>query len=183
MVQGGPMMGTPLSTLDTPVTKLTNCLIAATREEFPPAPAESPCIRCGECESVCPVALLPQQLHWYARAQEDTKLERYHLFDCIECGACSYVCPSHIPLVVDYREAKAGYACSELKPQKPNTPNTASNFAKRGSPVKKPRNRHAGKPVRRNNAALPTRPSPAVSKSTCVAYGLPMLRLKHRSKG
>ncbi|MDQ7731117.1 electron transport complex subunit RsxC [Halomonas sp. SpR1] len=107
VIQGGPMMGTPLLTLDTPVTKLTNCLIAATLDELPPPPAESPCIRCGECESVCPVALLPQQLHWYARAQDDTKLERYHLFDCIECGACSYVCPSHIPLVVDYREAKS----------------------------------------------------------------------------
>nr|WP_298059246.1 electron transport complex subunit RsxC [uncultured Halomonas sp.] len=106
VIQGGPMMGTPLPTLDTPVTKLTNCLIAATREELPPAPAQSPCIRCGECERVCPVALLPQQLHWYARAEDDAKLERYHLFDCIECGACSYVCPSHIPLVVDYREAK-----------------------------------------------------------------------------
>lgn len=107
VIQGGPMMGAPLLTLDTPVTKLTNCLIAATLEELPPPPAESPCIRCGECESVCPVALLPQQLHWYARAQDDAKLERYHLFDCIECGACSYVCPSHIPLVVDYREAKS----------------------------------------------------------------------------
>lgn len=107
VIQGGPMMGSPQLTLDTPVTKLTNCLIAATLEELPPPPAESPCIRCGECESVCPVALLPQQLHWYARAQDDTKLERYHLFDCIECGACSYVCPSHIPLVADYREAKS----------------------------------------------------------------------------
>ncbi|MDQ7730053.1 electron transport complex subunit RsxC [Halomonas sp. SpR8] len=107
VIQGGPMMGTPLLTLDTPVTKLTNCLIAATLDELPPSPVEAPCIRCGECESVCPVALLPQQLHWYARAQDDTKLERYHLFDCIECGACSYVCPSHIPLVVDYREAKS----------------------------------------------------------------------------
>ena len=107
VIQGGHMMGSPLLTLDTPVTKLTNCLIAATLEELPPPPAESPCIRCGECESVCPVALLPQQLHWYARAQDDAKLERYHLFDCIECGACSYVCPSHIPLVVDYREAKS----------------------------------------------------------------------------
>ena len=106
VIQGGPMMGTPLLTLDTPVTKLTNCLIAATIAELPPAPAESPCIRCGECESVCPVALLPQQLHWYARAKDDAKMERYHLFDCIECGACSYVCPSHIPLVEDYREGK-----------------------------------------------------------------------------
>ncbi|MCH4810498.1 electron transport complex subunit RsxC [Vreelandella neptunia] len=107
VIQGGPMMGTPLLTLDTPVTKLTNCLIAATIDELPPPPAESPCIRCGECESVCPVALLPQQLHWYARVKDDAKLERYHLFDCIECGACSYVCPSHIPLVVDYHEAKS----------------------------------------------------------------------------
>tara|TARA_R110000796_G_scaffold118950_1_gene232914 strand:+ start:6310 stop:7983 length:1674 start_codon:yes stop_codon:yes gene_type:complete len=107
VIQGGPMMGAPLLTLDTPVTKLTNCLIAATIAELPPGPAESPCIRCGECESVCPVSLLPQQLHWYARAKDDAKMERYHLFDCIECGACSYVCPSHIPLVVDYREAKS----------------------------------------------------------------------------
>lgn len=105
-IQGGPMMGSPLLTLDTPVTKLTNCLIAATFDELPQAPAESPCIRCGECESVCPVALLPQQLHWYARAKDDAKMQRYHLFDCIECGACSYVCPSHIPLVDDYRDAK-----------------------------------------------------------------------------
>ncbi|CAO1663642.1 electron transport complex subunit RsxC [Halomonas sp. NYA30] len=107
VIQGGPMMGAPLLTLDTPVTKLTNCLIAATIAELPPAPVESPCIRCGECESVCPVSLLPQQLHWYARANDDAKMERYHLFDCIECGACSYVCPSHIPLVDDYREAKS----------------------------------------------------------------------------
>lgn len=107
VIQGGPMMGAPLLGLDTPVTKLTNCLIAATIAELPPSPAESPCIRCGECESVCPVSLLPQQLHWYARAKDDPKMERYHLFDCIECGACSYVCPSHIPLVVDYREAKS----------------------------------------------------------------------------
>lgn len=118
VIQGGPMMGTPLLDLDTPVTKLTNCLIAATLQELPPSPAESPCIRCGECESVCPVSLLPQQLHWYARAQNDTKMEHYHLFDCIECGACSYVCPSHIPLVVDYREAKSRIRLQRLEAAK-----------------------------------------------------------------
>ncbi|BCB62428.1 MULTISPECIES: electron transport complex subunit RsxC [Halomonadaceae] len=106
VVVGGPMMGTPLTSLAAPVTKTTNCLIAATEEELPPAPAEAPCIRCGACESVCPAQLLPQQLHWYARAQNDTALDAHHLFDCIECGACSYVCPSAIPLVQDYRSAK-----------------------------------------------------------------------------
>ncbi|WP_030072801.1 electron transport complex subunit RsxC [Halomonas alkaliantarctica] len=106
VIVGGPMMGTPLPILNTPVIKTTNCLIAATREELPPLPEESPCIRCGACESVCPVQLLPQQLHWYARAENDDTLEKLHLFDCIECGACSYVCPSYIPLVQDYRLAK-----------------------------------------------------------------------------
>lgn len=118
VIQGGPMMGTPLLTLDAPVTKLTNCLIAATIDELPQAPDESPCIRCGECESVCPVALLPQQLHWYARAKDDTKMEHYHLFDCIECGACSYVCPSHIPLVDDYREAKSRLRLQRIEAEK-----------------------------------------------------------------
>lgn len=107
LIHGGPMMGVALADLDTPVGKTTNCLIAATSDELPAPPTESPCIRCGACEDVCPASLLPQQLHWYARAEDDARLERYHLFDCIECGACSYVCPSHIPLVDDYREAKA----------------------------------------------------------------------------
>ena len=55
---------------------------------------------------MCPAQLLPQQLHWYARAENDAALEAHHLFDCIECSACSYVCPSALPLVQDYRSSK-----------------------------------------------------------------------------
>ncbi|QPL47983.1 electron transport complex subunit RsxC [Halomonas sp. A40-4] len=118
LIEGGPMMGTPLDDLEGMVTKTTNCLIAATRQELPPAPPESPCIRCGACEEVCPANLLPQQLHWYARAQDDTKLAHYRLFDCIECNACSYVCPSHIPLVADYRQAKTRLRQQQLETAK-----------------------------------------------------------------
>ena len=74
----------------------------------PSAQAVSECIRCGHCERVCPVSLLPQQLYWYARSAEHAALERYGLSDCIECGACSRVCPSQIPLVAVYRDAKRG---------------------------------------------------------------------------
>lgn len=118
LIEGGPMMGTPQADLSGVVTKATNCLIAATREELPPAPSESPCIRCGACEDVCPANLLPQQLHWYARAQDDAKLDHYRLFDCIECNACSYVCPSHIPLVADYRHAKTRLRHQQLETAK-----------------------------------------------------------------
>lgn len=106
LILGGPMMGVTLHEATIPVTKLTNCLIAATAQDFPPPPPEQPCIRCGACSEACPVALLPQQLLWFAKAGEFEKAEKHHLRACIECGACAYVCPSNIPLVQYYRHAK-----------------------------------------------------------------------------
>lgn len=106
LVLGGPMMGYTLESPEVPVIKTTNCVIAATASELPAPDPEQPCIRCGMCAEVCPMELLPQQLFWYARAQEFDKAEHLNLFDCIECGACSYVCPSSIPLVQYYRFAK-----------------------------------------------------------------------------
>lgn len=106
LVLGGPMMGYTLTTTAVPVTKTTNCVIAATAAELPAPPPEQPCIRCGQCAEVCPMELLPQQLFWYSKSGEFEKAEHLNLFDCIECGACSYVCPSSIPLVQYYRYAK-----------------------------------------------------------------------------
>ncbi|SHK59235.1 electron transport complex protein RnfC [Marinobacter antarcticus] len=106
LVLGGPMMGYTLTTTAVPITKTSNCIIAATASELPAPPPEQACIRCGQCAEVCPMELLPQQLFWHAKATEFEKAEHLNLFDCIECGACSYVCPSAIPLVQYYRYAK-----------------------------------------------------------------------------
>jgi len=106
LILGGPMMGFTLHSDEVAVTKATNCLLAASREETPRTEAERPCIRCGACAEVCPAQLLPQQIYWYARARDFDKVQDYHLFDCIECGCCAYVCPAHIPLVHYYRFAK-----------------------------------------------------------------------------
>jgi len=106
VIHGGPMMGYAIADVDRPVVKTTNCIIAATTEEFPEPGRERPCIRCGKCADVCPASLLPQQLYWYSKSDEINKSQEYKLFDCIECGACSYVCPSQIPLVDYYRYAK-----------------------------------------------------------------------------
>jgi len=105
LVIGGPMMGKSVTTDRIPVVKATNCiLVLSDEEEFG---NEQPCIRCGDCASVCPVQLLPQQLFWYACADNEAKLRSYGLIDCIECGCCDLVCPSHIPLTADFRMAKA----------------------------------------------------------------------------
>lgn len=103
---GGPMMGVGLQSLDTPVTKGTNCILAGSPALFPPPPPEMPCIRCGECAKVCPAELQPFELYWFSRAKIFGKAQEYSLFDCIECGCCSYVCPSRIPLVDYFRFAK-----------------------------------------------------------------------------
>ena len=118
LIMGGPMMGFSLPSLEVPVVKTTNCLLASTLEELPPPPPALPCIRCGECSEACPVSLLPQQLHFFALGQEHEQLKAHNLFDCIECGACAYVCPSNIPLVQYYRAAKGEIRELEQKQQK-----------------------------------------------------------------
>ncbi len=105
VLMGGPMMGFGISSLDAPVIKTTNCILARPKNQPHRQPA-MPCIRCGQCADVCPARLLPQQLYWYSHAKDFDKVQDYNLFDCIECGCCAYVCPSHIPLVQYYRFAK-----------------------------------------------------------------------------
>lgn len=106
LLMGGPMMGFNVPSLAVPVVKATNCILALPPEQTRPEAAAQPCIRCGECATVCPARLLPQQLYWHARAREFDRAEALNLFDCIECGCCALVCPSHIPLVQYYRFAK-----------------------------------------------------------------------------
>jgi electron transport complex protein RnfC len=116
-ILGGPMMGYNLSGDDLPVTKTANCILVGV-EDAAQVQTPMPCIRCGDCASVCPVSLLPQQLYWYSKSKELEKTQEYNLFDCIECGCCSYVCPSKIPLVQYFRFAKTETMNQEQERQK-----------------------------------------------------------------
>jgi len=106
---GGPMMGAAVPSLDVSITKGTSGVVAFTEREARAArPRVHPCIRCGYCVDACPMLLDPSQLGALARNEEYERMaDEFHLMDCFECGSCSFVCPSHIPLVQQFRFAKA----------------------------------------------------------------------------
>ncbi len=106
-IMGGPMMGFSLPSVDVPITKAANCIIAGAPNLFPEPPPAMSCIRCARCADACPVNLQPQELYWFSKSSNLEKAREYKLFDCIECGCCTYVCPSNIPLVQFYRYAKS----------------------------------------------------------------------------
>jgi electron transport complex protein RnfC len=52
--------------------------------------------------------LNPSALGILAKNEEFERMTgEQHLMDCFECGSCSFVCPAHIPLVQQFRMAKA----------------------------------------------------------------------------
>ncbi|HVS02560.1 MAG TPA: electron transport complex subunit RsxC [Thermoanaerobaculia bacterium] len=106
VVLGGPMMGTPIASLDVPVLKGTSGILAFTAAEAQ-QPSEYTCIRCGRCVEACPQLLNPSRLGRLARAGRYEEMEGYFVADCVECGSCSFACPSGIPIVQLIRVAKA----------------------------------------------------------------------------
>ncbi len=113
LIHGGTMMGYAISTDELPITKATNCVIAAHDSEVRDRYDEWPCIRCGDCAEVCPARLLPQELLRYSRSFEFDELDSLGLRDCIECGCCDVICPSQIPLTAYFRGAKHAWARQE----------------------------------------------------------------------
>ena len=105
VVNGGPMMGQPLASLEAPVVKGTSGILALTAEEINDRPANA-CIRCGSCITVCPCGLSPVDMAAFIRKDNLDVAARLGVLDCFSCGSCSYVCPSHIPLVHYFNYAK-----------------------------------------------------------------------------
>jgi electron transport complex protein RnfC len=102
------MTGRALPSDEAGLTKAMNCILVATRDDIRSrlGAREYPCIRCGDCASVCPAGLLPQQLLRAALADAHDTLRQLGVRDCIDCGLCDYVCPSQIALAQRFRDAR-----------------------------------------------------------------------------
>jgi len=100
IINGGPMMGKALISMDVPITKGTSGIILMDESEGVRREPHN-CIRCAKCTSVCPMGLEPYLLEKLANRNNFERCEAESVTDCIECGSCSYTCPAALPLL-DY---------------------------------------------------------------------------------
>lgn len=109
VIFGGPMTGWAACSLDEPIAKNTNALLALSQKDSA-AKQSSACIHCGRCVEACPHLLNPtafsKALNIENVDDRMASLEAHSINLCIECGCCSYVCPAGRPLVENNRIAK-----------------------------------------------------------------------------
>jgi electron transport complex protein RnfC len=104
IASSGLLMGYEVFTGDF-VEKTTTSLIILERQQL--ELKERACIRCGACNSTCPLGLHPFTLvDRIEQKNTDSSALQTQLNECFLCGACSAVCPSHIPLVQTLMEGK-----------------------------------------------------------------------------
>ena len=101
---GGPMMGFPQTTLDTPIMKGSNGIIAIDTDCAEP----QECIKCGRCVDVCPMELKPLHYFKLVGAQDWQGCKDMNIMDCMECRCCEYICSSKLPLVTMIKMGKNG---------------------------------------------------------------------------
>ncbi len=109
VLDGGPMMGRAVASLEEPVVKATSALVAMDLKDSVVIEPTA-CLHCGKCVEACPLNLNPVE---FARAldidDEDEReaiLKKEDVAQCMECGCCAYVCPAHRPLVANNRAGK-----------------------------------------------------------------------------
>ncbi|GHV15957.1 hypothetical protein FACS189493_0810 [Spirochaetia bacterium] len=92
---GSPLLGRSVVDLDEPVVKNSYGVFAILRGQVGGVVRRN-CIACGECRTVCPIGLDPEEL--YKRAAGDERPSPSRAAECHGCGCCEVVCPSRLPL-------------------------------------------------------------------------------------
>ncbi|HYW94180.1 MAG TPA: RnfABCDGE type electron transport complex subunit C, partial [Bacteroidales bacterium] len=106
IINGGPMMGKALSSLEVPVMKGSSGILLMPDEEAHRKEVRN-CIRCTRCITACPMGLEPYLLMSLSERGMWEQMEQERTMDCIECGSCSFTCPSNRPLLDHIRLGKS----------------------------------------------------------------------------
>jgi electron transport complex protein RnfC len=67
---------------------------------------EDVCIKCGDCNDICPAGILPQNIMDAELRNVNSRIVDLFTNECVECGLCTYVCPSKINVLEWVRRAK-----------------------------------------------------------------------------
>lgn len=67
---------------------------------------EDVCIKCGDCNDVCPAGILPQNIMDAEIRSLSSRIVELNTNECVECGLCTYVCPSKINVLEWVRRGK-----------------------------------------------------------------------------
>ena len=107
IIMGGPMMGFAVPTINYPVLKNNNAILAFSAAKAAEAEKpETPCIRCARCVNACSFSLMPAAIEKAYKAGNVDALKALKVNLCMECGCCAYVCPAKRNLVSVNRLAK-----------------------------------------------------------------------------
>lgn len=106
IINGGPMMGKALNSLEVPVVKGMSGIVVMPETDAGRKKVYN-CIRCARCTFACPMGLAPYLIAQMAEASMEERAETERVMDCIECGSCAYTCPSGRPLLDNIRLAKS----------------------------------------------------------------------------
>jgi electron transport complex protein RnfC len=105
VIVGGALRGFAQHSLDAPVDYDTDAIRYLPQPDYREW-SDNPCVNCGSCIDVCPVAL---QVHMIGRLAEFGRFEdtlAHHLDACLDCGLCAMACPAHRPLLQWIRLAR-----------------------------------------------------------------------------
>lgn len=114
VLYGGPMMGIAVPSLDVPVLKQTNAIIALTKKEAK-LPKSTNCIRCGACVNNCPFGINPPMIAKSFKNNDIDGMKAAGAEICMECGCCSFNCPANRPIVQTNKLAKAAIREAAMK--------------------------------------------------------------------